>query len=264
VRKSSRRGSTAVAPIEAADTSVISRKDMIAAVLLIVAGGAIVANAAFLQSGPHPAPMFAAKPVPVAASPSVKTVRPAGPDVTAQPIPAAVPKARPAELEAARPEAPAQPRARAEVISDIQRELARKGFYDGTIDGVHGPKTDAAMRDFEQATGLRPGSEANDVFLRALQRSSVKATTASSAAAPAAPRHDPIADLIAPPTARVISVQRALVDYGYGQFRPNGQVGPETKDAIERFEKARKMPVTGQITPRLVRELSALTGRPLE
>ncbi len=260
MRKNSRRVQTAAAPVEAAETGVFSRKDMIAAALLIVAGGAIVANAAWLQSGPHPAPLFAARPAP---GPAVKAARPVGQDTADQPV--AVPKARPLEMEAARPEQPAVARPRTEVISDIQRELARKGFYDGAIDGVHGPKTDAAMRDFEQATGLRPGSEPNDVFLRALQRSSVKASSASPASpAAAAPRHDPIADLIAPPTAKVISVQRALVDYGYGQFRPNGQAGPETKEAIERFEKARKMPVTGQITPRLVRELSALTGRPLE
>jgi peptidoglycan hydrolase-like protein with peptidoglycan-binding domain len=41
-------------------------------------------------------------------------------------------------------------------------------------------------------------------------------------------------------------------------------MGPETKAAIAQFERSRKMPVTGQISPRLLRELSALTGRPLE
>jgi hypothetical protein len=32
---------------------------------------------------------------------------------------------------------------------------------------------------------------------------------------------------------------------------------------IERFERDRKMPVTGQVSERLVRELAAQTGRPL-
>ena len=35
-------------------------------------------------------------------------------------------------------------------------------------------------------------------------------------------------------------------------------------NCIERFERARKRPVTGQITDQLVRDLAALTGRPLE
>ena len=146
-------------------------------------------------------------------------------------------------------------------MADIQRELSRRGFYDGSIDGVHGPKTDAAMRDFEQAAGLKPGSEPNEVFLRALTRSQAKASV-SAAAQPV--RNDPIADLIAPSSKRVLLVQRALAEYGYGQIKPNGTFGPETKDAIEQFERARKMPITGQISPRLVRELSALTGRPME
>ena len=34
--------------------------------------------------------------------------------------------------------------------------------------------------------------------------------------------------------------------------------------AVERFEKARRRPVTGQISDLLVRDLAALTGRPLE
>ena len=37
-----------------------------------------------------------------------------------------------------------------------------------------------------------------------------------------------------------------------------------TQAAIQKFERDRKMPVTGQISPRLMRELAALTGRPLE
>ena len=57
---------------------------------------------------------------------------------------------------------------------------------------------------------------------------------------------------------------RALADYGYGQIKPSGILDRETQSAIEDFARGKKMPVTGQISPRLVKELSALTGRPLE
>ena len=60
------------------------------------------------------------------------------------------------------------------------------------------------------------------------------------------------------------AIQRALSEFGYGQIKPTGQFDPETKAAIEKFERDRKLPVTGQISPRLLRELAALTGRPLE
>ena len=62
----------------------------------------------------------------------------------------------------------------------------------------------------------------------------------------------------------MIAVQRALNDYGYGPLKMTGQFGAETVSAIQKFERDRKLPVTGQISPRLLRELAALTGRPLE
>jgi peptidoglycan hydrolase-like protein with peptidoglycan-binding domain len=74
---------------------------------------------------------------------------------------------------------------------------------------------------------------------------------------------DPIAALLAP-SGRIIGVQRALIEFGYGPLAANGTYDAATRAAIERFEKARKRPVTGQINDQLVRDLSALTGRPLE
>jgi hypothetical protein len=38
----------------------------------------------------------------------------------------------------------------------------------------------------------------------------------------------------------------------------------ETQAAIEKFERERKLPITGQASERVVRELAAMTGRPLE
>jgi hypothetical protein len=66
------------------------------------------------------------------------------------------------------------------------------------------------------------------------------------------------------PSKRITAVQRALADYGYGQLKITGVLDKDTQDTIEQFERSRKLPVTRQVTPRLVRELSAMTGRPLE
>ena len=62
----------------------------------------------------------------------------------------------------------------------------------------------------------------------------------------------------------MLAVQRALADFGYGQIKPTGLYDPDTHAAIERFERDRRLPVTGQVSDDLVRELSAVTGRPLE
>lgn len=204
---------------------------------------AIFANALFLQTGPHPAPIFATRPVLVPAPAIVARPRVAEPvQVTAAPLDAPV-------------------RNRVQLIAEIQRELTRRGFYDGIADGVWGAKTDAGTRDFLQSAGLRINPEASEDLLRTMQSSKSRVANASAVAAPA--RNDPIADLIAP-SKRVLAIQRALSDFGYGQIKPTGAYDPETRTAIEKFERDHKLPVTGQISDRFVRELAGMTGRPLD
>jgi len=219
-------------------------RNSIGVLAAVMASLTILINALYLQSGPHPAPIFRAMQRPVAAREAPGSVVPA------------LARPRPSE-GAARAEASASPRP--EVVANIQRELARRGFYDGPADGIHGGKTDAAIRDFEQAAGLKSAAEPTEELLRAIVRWGGKATP-RGATVPV--RNDPIAELIAPSPKRVIAVQHALAEYGYGQLKPTGVVDAETKATIEKFERERRLPITGQISDRLMRELAALTGRP--
>ncbi len=174
----------------------------------------------------------------------------------------------PPEPPAAKAAAPA-PAARSpgEIITDIQRELARRGYYDGAVDGLYGPKTDAAIREFEHAAGLKPSVEPNETLLAAITRAAAKLSKTPAAglpvARPASARPDPVAERPAP-SKRVLALQRALAEYGYGQIKPTGIIDSETQAAIEKFERERKLPVTGQASDRVTRELAAMTGRPLE
>jgi peptidoglycan hydrolase-like protein with peptidoglycan-binding domain len=212
-------------------------RDSIAAVTAGLAAVTILINALFMQKGPHPAPIFAVGPVAVAANPD--------------PIAALLARQGTggAEPDAARPTS--------NMVADIQRELARRGFYNGAIDGVYGPQTDAAIRDFEEAAQLRPSAEPNDALLGSIRRSSVQAKPAP------VKRDDQIAALLGSDK-RLIALQRALADFGYGPLMASGVHDAATKAAIERYERARRQPATGQVTERLVRDLAALTGRPLE
>lgn len=85
--------------------------------------------------------------------------------------------------------------------------------------------------------------------------------------APAARRNDPIGDLIessTTPSSRIAAVQRVLSDFGYGQLRASGIVDEPTSAAIQKFEGEHKLPITGRLSSRLVHELAAMTGRPIE
>ena len=218
-----------------------------------MASGAVLAvfiNALFLQSGPHPAPIFATRPSLVKSMPvrlPSPRVTPPGSQAMVQP-PAAAPSAT---MSGA-----------VQLTANIQRELTRHGYYDGAADGIWGAKTDAGVRDFLQASRLTVAPEASESLLRALMAAPVKATVATAPTANSS-HNDPIAALIAP-SQRVLAIQRALSDFGYGQIKPTGTYDPDTRTAIEKFERDHRLPITGQISDRFVRELAGMTGRPLE
>jgi hypothetical protein len=89
------------------------------------------------------------------------------------------------------------------------------------------------------------------------------ASTAMRPPAPIPSRNDPVGDLIVS-TRRVAAVQRALTDFGYGQLKTTGVAGTDTQAAIQKFERDRKLPVTGHVSDRLVRELGVVTGRAID
>jgi peptidoglycan hydrolase-like protein with peptidoglycan-binding domain len=229
-----------------------SRRDAVAFAVAVLATVAIVVNGVLLQAGPHPAPMFKDA-IAAITAPS----KPASKDVVKETA-ATLPRPRP-------PEATAKVEARPtpEIIADIQRELMRRGYYDGVVDGRYGPRTDAAVRDFEQASGLKASPEPNEALLAAIKRSTAKPAKAPSGmrAAVQQARLEANADAS---SKRVLALQRALAEYGYGQIKPSGVIDADTKTAIERFERERRLPVTGQVSERVTRELASVTGRPLD
>jgi peptidoglycan hydrolase-like protein with peptidoglycan-binding domain len=247
VPRRSRKGSIALETAGRLATAIGEHpREFVALVMSSIAVFGIVTNALFLQKGPHPAPIFATRPL----LPQEATLAP--------------------RLQSA-PSAPATDtgnQARLQLIANIQRELTRKGFYDGPADGIWGSKTDSAVRDFVQAAGLKINAEPSDALLRTVSTSSAKPSNTGSVSNAAA---DPIARLIAPSTAplvapskRITAVQRALADFGFGQIKPTGVLDADTRAAVEKFERERRLPVDGQISDRLVRELAGMTGRPLE
>jgi peptidoglycan hydrolase-like protein with peptidoglycan-binding domain len=63
-------------------------------------------------------------------------------------------------------------------VRQIQQALSDRGFDPGPVDGVMGPKTRQAMRNFRQAQGLSGGDSADSATLSAL---GVDSTASSSA-----------------------------------------------------------------------------------
>ena len=205
-----------------------SPKDVIAGLLAAAAICAIVANALFLQAGRHPSPMFG----------SVVTL-PAPQAGAANPLP----RPRPVELTRSADTDPPEIRP-VEVKGADPKHVEIKGG-------------DSKSADPKNPDSKNPDPMANLVV------KSTNATTSAPANGVRPPAPIP-GNAQSAGAKRVAAVQRALTQYGYGQLKPTGAVGSDTQAAIAKFERDRKLPVTGQMSDRLVKELTAMIGHPID
>lgn len=233
-----------------------TRRGAVGFVVGIVAVVAILVNGLFMQSGSHPAPLFKPAEVEKTAQPAVKPAQAAS-------LPKADATSAPVTPKLAAPHAMRTP---GEIITGVQRELARRGYYDGPVDGLYGPRTDGPIRDFERGAGLKPSAQPTEALLQAIKQSPLTSgngagrTTVNGANR--ASTSPPAQSAAAP--APVIAVQRVLSEFGYGQIKSTGTLDPDTQRAIAAFESQRNLPITGRLSDQVIRELSAVTGRTLE
>ncbi|WP_048707847.1 peptidoglycan-binding domain-containing protein [Microvirga massiliensis] len=206
------------------------------AAALTAAGGMIAWNALALQTARHPAPLFATRQAVDAAPTPLPPNRPLVSEAAVEPHPA--PMLQPS-TQVQNP-----PRAAREAITDPARPEAAP---------VAAPRpAPAAVPLPVPRPATQPAREA---------------------------RRDPIAELIRaggeapiPPgfvgrpeaTLSVEQGQRALEKLGYGPLRADGIMGSATRQAIERFEKDHRLPVTGELGARTSRELANASGIAIE
>jgi peptidoglycan hydrolase-like protein with peptidoglycan-binding domain len=206
--------------------------DILAASVAVAAMLLVFVNALGMQRAPHQAPV----PAHTSTETNVKRAVPA-PAATTAPIP------------------PVRPdngnrRTRSDIMLDVQRELASRGYYDGAVDGQSGPRVSQAIRGFEQTNGLKATGEPSDALLEKIRKAAAKSDITGSV--------EPAAKVAT--GSRIFSVQRMLARYGYGPLRLNGEMDKDTRAAVERFERDRNLQATGEISDKLVRELAAFSG----
>jgi Putative peptidoglycan binding domain len=231
-----RRGARALAVEAEAERGLVMRillhspKDLVAGVLAFAAVSAIIANALFLQAGQHPSPMFGS----VVAIPQAG-LAPASP----------LPRPRPVEL-AAKPADALPAESKATELKPAESKSAES--------------KSAEIRPAEPKAAEPKAAElkAADPLANLVKATAAMPVTSN---VPRPPAPIPAA---AQGARRVAAVQRVLTEYGYGQLKPTGTVGSDTQAAIQKFERERKLPVTGQMSDRLVRDLVAMTGHPID
>jgi len=237
-----------------------SPKDTVAGMLAFAAACAVVTNAVFLQSGPHPAPMFGATIVNFTAT---------------QPTPSLLPRPRPVEADTASSDSRwTEPRSSepkpSEKAGEPKASDVKTGEKTSEAKSVE-PKNADAMANLVRAT-TTPSPSPQPAVTAAIVEHSVRPATPSPSPQPSTTAALSSSNAMRPPASippltgarRVAAVQRALTEYGYAQLKPTGTIGADTQAAIQRFERDRKLPVTGQISDRMVRELATMIGHPVE
>lgn len=230
--------------------------EILISLALASAGGAITWNALALQTTHHPAPLFGR-----AKGEGPAPLPPARPSLAAPAAPAPVPA--PLPVVATAPTSPPAP---------APATPARPAARDGIGDLIRTGEAPAAAPAARPAPPARPAAPAPAVA------APPRDITSSVASAPQAPARSGIGDLIRlgdpapippafvgkPEVNRVAAAQRALAKLGYGAMKVDGVMGSGTKQAIERFERDRRLPVTGDLTPRTARELASASGLPVD
>jgi hypothetical protein len=237
-RRRRRRGAKAVATEAEAERGFFLRlflrnpKDVVAGALAFSAVSAIIANALFLQAGRHPAPMFGSSaaigaPGSMGANPLPRP-RPADAD-------AALLESRPIEIR------PADSKVTESKAAELKAAEAKVADPRSTD-----PKSADPLANLVKATAT-PMAPPNVV------RPPAPIPT---------PAHGDAVQITG--SRRVAAVQRVLTEYGYGQLRATGTIGSDTQAAIQKFEREHKLPPSGQMSDRLVRELTAMVGHPID
>ena len=263
-------------------------------VTLAAAGlwGAVAVNALAFQPGPHPAPLLVRD------------------DATAAPGQSGTAADRLAEAKEAERQRLAEEQR--EIVRELQELLSERGFYDGEIDGLSGPMTEAAIRAFEERADLDVTGEPRAALLAKIELSPHRAPRAEEEVAAARsddadssqepngaddaedaddgdgdrqmaaaeqPTEPSITTLseadiaLSPPEPdpapaadggpQIEAVQRVLADLGYAPGRIDGQLGPQTVEAIRRFQRDRGLEPSGELSADLLDELSAVSGESL-
>ncbi|MBW4648518.1 MAG: peptidoglycan-binding protein [Kastovskya adunca ATA6-11-RM4] len=151
----------------------------------------------------------------------------------------------------------ARPGERGFNVTVVQERLRELGYFFGTIDGVYGPQTQAAVTSFQRAQGLYPDGFVQGATETALFRQSgvpsynsnayfppARPGEPSFAAAAPLPSPTPIRPTTLQPGNRGIEVRRLqerLRERGYDPGTIDGVYGPQTTAAVRRFQSANEL-----------------------
>lgn len=154
-------------------------------------------------------------------------------------------------------------------VAKLQEKLLALGFYTGTVDGISGKGTRAAIDAYRKATADM-GIEAEPTVDNA---SETTASIAVPAKKPepteekatvqkvsASAEHNAVADTggggLSP--AEIVRIQAGLRAFGNDKVEIDGKIGASTQDAVSEFQKLFRLPVTGEPDEKLLAKMQEI------
>lgn len=141
----------------------------------------------------------------------------------------------------------------AEMIRAVQRRLAERGYEPGSVDGIIGAGTRAAVAAYEHDHMLPLTAEPSEALLQHLTTGSLPI-----------PSGKPVKPARAPHVEQLVrTVQQSLAAIGYFTGRIDGTAGADTVRAIRDYEMDAGLIPTGRISSPLLQRLarSAAAGQ---
>jgi peptidoglycan hydrolase-like protein with peptidoglycan-binding domain len=140
-------------------------------------------------------------------------------------------------------------------VAAIQQLLAKRGFYNGAIDGVKGAQTKAAIVAAQNAYGLTPDGIAGTQTVAALEKNTKTSTstksTTNQTTTQAAKTNSSSND------ESVANLQNLLTDRGFYSGPITGFLGPKTQAAIIAAQKAYGLTPDGVIGSQTIAALES-------
>lgn len=161
-----------------------------------------------------------------------------------------------------------------DLVRDVQRGLASRGYEVGPQDGIYGDSTEQALRKFQRDQRLTASGQVDGQTLAALGvigGASGQRATAGPAGSrdyvPTARRQGAMApqagsSRVGLDSDQVRNVQQTLADRGFDPGRVDGRWGPRTQQALRDFQRDQNLQASGRPDDRTLAALGFETGSP--
>jgi peptidoglycan hydrolase-like protein with peptidoglycan-binding domain len=142
------------------------------------------------------------------------------------------------------------------VVTRLQQDLRRLGYFNGPITGYFGSETQQAVIRFQQSSGIRADGIVGGRTQEAIRVAFNKNNTPVGIGGDSLPNALNVGDS----GAQVRELQQDLQQLGYFRVNPTGYFGPTTQEAVARFQQDNGIAANGIADSRTLGAITTALG----